>query len=485
MLAATGAHAAGFEQLAGLRAQGAEVSALAVDLDNGRTLASLSPQTRLTPASLTKLVTAAAALDHWAADQTFPTRLLTSGRIVGDRLDGDLVLQGDGNATLDDQGLWTLAAQLAGTGVRQIHGRLLVVPAPFGPVPCETEDRCKATTRSDSAYDAPLSSIGVDFGAWCLDVRPTAPGQPAAVRGCAVTKLPLPVVGEIRTVAPRARQTFWLERVTAADGDTIRVGGDIPGGRPVRMFRAMSDPARGAALLLQEILRETGITLSGGVAVAPPLVANATRTLASFDGMPLREQLGRMLRYSNNYIADVLTLDLAAATLHPAPAQLAQAGQALSSFVAYTRRGGRDPPLPSLYSGSGLTPESQMSADDLVDLLRHEYLDTRDFPVFYGSLVVPRQAPFAFLRRGSRAWLDRVALKTGTMDDPRSVFGIAGYLRKQDSGWAAFAILVNGSDRRKHIPLYRALAAARADVESLLAGREPATAGLSRCTTAC
>ena len=53
------------------------------------------------------------------------------------------------------------------------------------------------STRSDTAYDAPLSSVGVDFGTWCIQIRPTEPGLPAQVRGCAVAKLPIPVDGTI------------------------------------------------------------------------------------------------------------------------------------------------------------------------------------------------------------------------------------------------------------------------------------------------
>ena len=86
-----------------------------------------------------------------------------------------------------------------------------------------------------------------------------------------------------------------------------------------------------------------------------------------------------------------------------------------------------------------------------------------------GGLVVPRQAPFAFLRMGSAAWLDRVALKTGTMDDPHSVCGVAGYLRKKDGGWIAFTTIVNGGPRMKHVPLYKAMEAIRNDVDALLA----------------
>src|ERR1700761_5176547 len=69
------AQAADWEALRKLEAGGAVVSAQVVDLDNGAMLEQLNPAERLTPASLTKLVTAAAALDVWAADKMFETRL--------------------------------------------------------------------------------------------------------------------------------------------------------------------------------------------------------------------------------------------------------------------------------------------------------------------------------------------------------------------------------------------------------------------------
>ncbi|MGH8180934.1 MAG: hypothetical protein ACRETR_08145, partial [Steroidobacteraceae bacterium] len=105
---------------------------------------------------------------------------------------------------------------------------------------------------------------------------------------------------------------------------------------------------------------------------------------------------------------------------------------------------------------------------DLVRLLAYQYHDARRFPAFYGGLVVPRDAPFVFLRQGGSSWLDRVALKTGTLDNPRSVCGIAGYVRKRDGGWIAFAAIVNGGPSWKHVPLFQAIEAERTDIESLL-----------------
>ncbi len=159
----------------------------------------------------------------------------------------------------------------------------------------------------------------------------------------------------------------------------------------------------------------------------------------------LKEQLGRMLRFSNNYIADVLTLTMAADVGDkPAPQALSDASKTLSNFMVRTqsRKNRGSPPL--LFSGSGLTPENELSANDLVRLLAYQYRDTRNFGPFYGGLVVPRQSPFIFLRSGSAAWQDRIALKTGTMDDPHSVCGMAGFLRKRDGGWISFR-----SDRQR------------------------------------
>src|SRR4029077_6606453 len=162
-------------------------------------------------------------------------------------------------------------------------------------------------------------------------------------------------------------------------------------------YRSMSNPALGAGQLLHETLREIGIEVAGGVRVVDGPLPAVTVELATVYGLALKEQLGRMLRFSNNYIADVLTLTMAAKTEQVVPTSLAAAGDALSQFMVQVQRGEkrREATPPLLHSGSGLTPENRLSANDLVDLLAYEYHDTRNFGAFYGGLVVPRQAPFA------------------------------------------------------------------------------------------
>jgi D-alanyl-D-alanine carboxypeptidase/D-alanyl-D-alanine-endopeptidase (penicillin-binding protein 4) len=210
------------------------------------------------------------------------------------------------------------------------------------------------------------------------------------------------------------------------------------------------------------------VVVDGGVETTLRADAQAGRVLARVESIPLQEQVGRMMRWSNNYIADVLTMGVALKARGSAPASLADASRELVALVTRAGATNTDASL-VLESGSGLTTSNRISARDLLLVLREQYRDPRRFPAFYGSFVVPRDASFTYLRSGNADWLDRVALKTGTLTEPVSVSGIAGYLRKKNGGFMAFAIIVNGSERLRQVARDTALAAARADLEAVLA----------------
>jgi D-alanyl-D-alanine carboxypeptidase/D-alanyl-D-alanine-endopeptidase (penicillin-binding protein 4) len=234
------------------------------------------------------------------------------------------------------------------------------------------------------------------------------------------------------------------------------------------VHRAMSDPAAGAGALLRSILIQAGVQVEGNVDTTLHADAGAARLLARVESIPLQEQVGRMMRWSNNYIADVLTMGVALKARGTAPASLADAARDLSALVTRTGAANADGSL-VVESGSGLTTSNRLSALDFIHVLRDQYRSARHFPAFYGSLVVPGDASFDYLRRGNTDWLERVALKTGSLTQPVSVNGIAGYLRKKSGGFLAFAIIVNGGERGLQIPHDTALAAARADLEAVLA----------------
>src|SRR4029079_2413081 len=142
---------------------------------------------------------------------------------------------------------------------------------------------------------------------------------------------------------------------------------------------SMSNPAQGVGLLFAEILPEIGIRVGGPVQMGATTLSPTATVLAEIEGLSVREQLGRMLRFSNNYIADVLTLNLAASVQKAPPTNLSSASRVLSDFLSRTQRSIGRPAAedaPVLLSGSGLTPENRLSAIDLVSLLSYEYRDS-------------------------------------------------------------------------------------------------------------
>lgn len=459
------AEAGAWEALKEQEGFGVRVSAMVLDLNSGRAIQSLNAGNRLSPASVSKLVVSSAALATWSVDKVFETRLLASGEIRDGRLAGDLLITSDGDASFDHLDLWHLAGRLRAAGVRSIGGSVVALPA-FGPLPCGDKDRCEATVESRNAYDAPMSALGVDLGTWCIEIQPGNVGTAAQIKSCAGTKLPIPVRGQITTGKQGSRSTFKVIRRTESGRDHLDVSGSVAADKLARVHRSMSDPALGTALLLRQMLQELGISVAGVARVQyTPGIAPGT-VIARVSGLPLGEQIGRMIRYSNNYLADLLTLNVARARTRSAPRSLAEAGAVLTQHLTELTGTAANPP--NLLSGSGLTPENRVSAQDIVSLLQLEYQKTETFPAFYGAMVVPRQAPSAFLRGGGEAWQDRVALKSGTLTEPDPVRCIAGYLRKKDGGWMAFAVLVNGSTSDRRHNNRNSMAAIKADIDQLL-----------------
>ncbi|HYW91553.1 MAG TPA: D-alanyl-D-alanine carboxypeptidase/D-alanyl-D-alanine-endopeptidase [Gammaproteobacteria bacterium] len=471
----SGMHAAlarPLDHLRALDARGAVVSARVIDLRSGRTLAALHPGRSLTPASVSKLYVAAAALRHWGADHRFRTPVLRSGELRHGTLHGQLILRGAGDPGLTNAQLWTLAQRVADAGVRHIDGSIVVDQSLFGGVPCATKDRCNALSATHDAYNAPLSAAGFDYSAACLRV---APG-PVADRSArlAIEPFDLPMFGldgKVRTLPAGKLTRIRVVRHSAHGRAWFDVSGAIAAdARPRCYYRAVARPARYTGEALRAFLEQAGVDVQhAAVRVADKPQHGVP--VARVRGTALGEQLRGMLTYSNDYMADMLALDLARTGDSP-PLTLAKAGAWLTR---YARRVDARSPWPGarkgrpfLVSGSGLTVGSRVSADDVVALLADIYRRYGDFPAFLGALTVPDQTPVKMLRGGSRAWRNRVAAKTGSLSQPVSVFALAGYLRLGGGGWGAFAVLINGTRRHPQVGMTRAINATRADLEAVL-----------------
>lgn len=436
--------------LSALQQQGAEVSAVVVDLEEQHVLARLSPNQALIPASVTKLYTAALALETWGPDHRFETRLLSSTPLTEQGSVQDLIFLGGGDPALTDEGLWKMARALSRAGVERIQGDLVINNSRFGEVACNVRDRCQAERGSRNAYDAPLSSAGSNYGSWSVAVE-RDPRQ----NGRILTRLypyALPEVVLEGQVGSGPRSTLGARRSTVATGqDVIELSGHLQQGRERQMlYRSASDAEMQTGFLFRAFLEHEGISLEGTLRVSrqPP---EGTVQLVSHHGDALGKLLASMMRYSNNYMADVLLLNLRAKAGAQAPFQVAGAARSLQDYARRlaSEYGGSLSQNPSsllLRDGSGLDPDNRLSGAALIGLLQHLYEERPDvFPAFLNSLSVPAYSSGSSLRKQDSDWLYRVMGKTGGLSEPVSVTTLAGYLRFRDGGWGAFAFLVNGA----------------------------------------
>ena len=470
LIALTGAaQAEDFPALHKLALKGARVSALVVNLPDGKLLAQMTPDTRLTPASTTKLYTAAASLMAWGPYHTFSTQLLAAAPPQKGKIRGNLVLLGGGDPTLTYSGLWQLTAQLSEQGTRQVNGDLVIDESLFGAVPCLGDDRCDAATGSRFAYDAPLSSAGINFGTWCVAISPVETGKPARVRQCQLSIPDLALDGKVNTVAAGGKTDVRVSRTLAGDHDRLILAGTIAADSPVQhIYRSVSNAPLQTGQILREVLMRSGIHIKGKLRVASTPVTEGMQTLASVDSISLAEQLMRMMTYSNNYMADTLALNLL--TRQPEinkPLTLEAAGAQLQALAANLTPQ-QSPTTPLIYSGSGLTPNNAISATDLVALFQSMYQRTDLFPAFVGSLSVPTFSPLSIFRGGESGWKKRIAAKTGSLLDPVTALSVAGYFRTKEGNWGAFALMLNGSEQWPHVPFADGMQALRQDLERIL-----------------
>ena len=95
-----------------------------------------------TPASTMKLVPSFIALDTLGADFVWHTRVYHTGIIIGDKLYGDLIIQGSGDPKMTHERLQQLLYKVQTAGIRHINGDIIVDSAIF-----------KNVTKNPAAFD--------------------------------------------------------------------------------------------------------------------------------------------------------------------------------------------------------------------------------------------------------------------------------------------------------------------------------------------
>jgi D-alanyl-D-alanine carboxypeptidase/D-alanyl-D-alanine-endopeptidase (penicillin-binding protein 4) len=426
-------------RFADLGPPGATVSAIAVD-ETGTVLAKRNPDTVVAPASNTKLVTAAVALDSLSPDFRVATTVQTSGRIVDDQLYGDVRFIGRAAPDFDRADVRSLA-RAVGDRVDTVTGDVVLDTtffegAEYGPG--------RAWEDARFAYGAPTTALSVGKNVVSLRVSVDAAGGVSTVTEPATPVVEVdigeftvrerPSSGAADTDARSGAPADSLStRAEPCTGDvhvsgTLPKGGDFETRVPVR--RAIEQVKH----VVSEALADAGVAVHGDpVTGAKPHSSGTDATptqLGSVTSAPLADLLRTMNVESNNVVADTLARGVAAHATGTG-SWSAWAEVVRDELDALGVESGR------IADGSGLSRYNRLSARTMVTVLRHA-ADSPWCETFFESLPVPGEGTLSDRLHGVS-----VRAKTGTLIDTRA---LSGRLRRNGES-VYFSLLVDDITR--------------------------------------
>nr|WP_132950685.1 D-alanyl-D-alanine carboxypeptidase/D-alanyl-D-alanine-endopeptidase [Rhodovulum bhavnagarense] len=322
------------------------------DARTGEMLEVHNPLLGLPPASVTKAVTTLYALETLGAQHRFETRLIATGPLKGRTIQGDLVLVGGGDPTLDTDMLGDLALQVAAAGVSGVTGRFLYHSGPLPELSgIDSEQPVHA------GYNPAVSGLNLNFNRVHFEWQRAGTGYAVSMDARAMRYRP--EVGTARIeVVQRAAPVYTYRANGGVDEWTVAQGALGKGGQrwlPVRR------PGHYCADVFHTLARFHGVSLPRPVASDLPVPGFV---LARHQSDPLSTILRDMLKYSTNLTAETVGLSATMARGGD-PVSLAASGRSMTEWL--TERIGTH--KARFVDHSGLGAASRLSPAEMVRIL--------------------------------------------------------------------------------------------------------------------
>ncbi len=383
----------------------------------------------MNPASVMKLVTTYLALDTLGPEFTWKTQVILDGKINDGLLSGDLVLRGSGDPKLVVERLQAMLMQVQNSGVRAIHGDIVLDRSAFSVSGQSAADFDGEPLRP---YNARPDALLVNFKSLVMTFTP----DPATGRALVRSEPPLAGVQVDESVplvsSPRCGDWRTELRASLERPERVQFAGNYSAGCGERVWpSAYVEPDSHAARAIEGSWKLLGGLLTGRVREATPAELAMLRLRGTLSGqtaplrldvpsLPLLDVVRDVNKFSNNVMAQHLFLSLAQPG-GPSPQTPSTLEGSREAVQAWWRKTLPQAAPPLLDNGSGLSRSERVSANALAALLQHASA-SRVGPAFAESLVLVGSE--GGMRERARAAAGRAQIKTGTL---RDVSAIAGY----------------------------------------------------------
>lgn len=405
--------------------------------DEGVGIFNVNATKEMVPASLTKIVTGAAVLNGFSLNKKFETKLLAQNTVKEGLLAGDLCFKGSGDPSFVSEKMWYLVNELKRSELTTVEGDLLVDATLFDD---ELYDVGRESVRVDRAFDAPISAASFNWNSTNVFIRPgLTAGSPAKVWLDPQSDY-LELENKTKTVSKSGVKTLEASRIKSGDHDKIIVSGSLSlDASEAVIYKSISNPNLWTGMHLKEFLKQRGIGIKGKVKVqACPAAKNV---LAVSPSKNLNEILSDMLKFSNNFVAEMLAKSLAAENSET-PAHMKEGIEEIKKYMDSLGFGRKDYILENV---SGLTRDNRFSAKQLALVLNTVKNDFMIFPEFASGL--PIAGVDGTLKNRMKTKMENktdqnlVRAKTGYLD---GVVGLAGYVGRKNNSPLVFVFMFNG-----------------------------------------
>ncbi|MCU0408359.1 MAG: D-alanyl-D-alanine carboxypeptidase/D-alanyl-D-alanine-endopeptidase, partial [Bacteroidales bacterium] len=418
------------------------ISFCAINAVSGEVLFESGSAKSLIPASILKLVTTAAALELLGPDYRFRTSIGYSGRLTRNsgRLTGDIVISGGGDPAFaskrfqdhygDIKTNW--ADAIMNAGIRKVEGRVITDDSHFDflPVPAKWlwED-------AGNYYGAGAYGLSVFDNTYDIYLK----------RSTAGSSLEIAYIDP-----PECRSEFsnWLVAAGTADEGYVFaapystngwLAGTVPENLDDFSLKAsISDPPRLFATMIEETLREKGISIESEASTSRlelSPVSGPLTPVAEILSPPLSQLAEALNHESINLYAEHFLKELGKKFRGKGSTE---AG--IDVIYEFLRNSGISIKGMFIEDGSGLSPMNSVNAAAMTRLLVYMKNSSGNFAEFYNSL--PEAGKEGTLRNYFRdpVFESRLFAKSGSMTRVRSY---SGYLQTLKGNTIAFTIIVN------------------------------------------
>mgnify|MGYP003632066651 FL=1 len=398
------------------------VSFALADATTGAVLEQTNPLVGMPPASVTKAITALYALDVLGVDHQFETRLLATGGIVNGEVQGDLILAGGADPTLNTDALAGMAAKLKQAGVTSVRGAFKVYESYLPMI-----DRIDPDQPDHVGYNPAVTGVALNYNRVHFEWKHNKGSYAVTMDGRSGKYRP-EVAMAVMQIQDRASPLYTYKDSGARDDWTVAKSALGSGG-------ARWLPVRKPGLYAGDIFA----TMAGaqGIRLARPQIMKGPLTgtvVVAQKSEPLREILRDMLKYSTNLTAEMA--GLAATTARGRqPETLKDSAAEMNRWAKQNL--GMD--APALVDHSGLGEDSRVSARDMMTALVNVYGSGTLKPIM--KTVKLRDSK----GRPMANHPIKVEAKTGTLN---FVSALAGYMTAPNGRVMAFAIFAADEPRR-------------------------------------